>query len=70
MQMIVEEMNILSTVFLGLNKDKIQYPNTELLTKTIINYNRSPDMGETIKIEIDVSNLEGPVEDLWRSIKE
>ncbi|XP_038899729.1 mechanosensitive ion channel protein 10-like isoform X2 [Benincasa hispida] len=51
-QLLVEEMNILTTVFLKLNNEKVYYPNSVLATKPITNYYRSPDMGETIEFSI------------------
>ncbi|KAI3797022.1 hypothetical protein L1987_39712 [Smallanthus sonchifolius] len=58
-QMIVEEMNILTTVFLRYDNQKIIYPNSVLATKPIANYYRSPDMGDAIDFCIHVST---PVE--------
>lgn len=52
-QMIVEEMNILTTVFLKFDKEKIYYPNSVLATKPISNFNRSPDMGDSLEFCID-----------------
>ncbi|XP_028807020.1 mechanosensitive ion channel protein 10-like isoform X2 [Neltuma alba] len=52
-QLLVEEMNILTTVFLKLNNEKVFYPNSVLATKPISNYYRSPDMGDTIEFSID-----------------
>lgn len=49
----VEEMNILTTVFLKLNNEKVYYPNSVLATKPISNYYRSPDMGDTVEFCID-----------------
>ncbi|KAL3514818.1 hypothetical protein ACH5RR_027535 [Cinchona calisaya] len=54
-QMIVEEMNILSTVFLRYDNLKITYPNSVLSTKPISNYYRSPDMGDSIDFCIHIS---------------
>ncbi|KAJ8650584.1 hypothetical protein MRB53_003607 [Persea americana] len=54
-QMIVEEMNILTTVFLRFDNEKIYYPNSVLLTKPISNFNRSPEMSDNIEFAIDVS---------------
>ncbi|OMO86460.1 Mechanosensitive ion channel MscS [Corchorus olitorius] len=51
--MLVEEMNILTTVFLKLDNEKVYYPNSVLATKPISNYYRSPDMGDTIEFSID-----------------
>ncbi|XWS58656.1 hypothetical protein CRYUN_Cryun08bG0053300 [Craigia yunnanensis] len=60
-QMIVEEMNILTTVFLRYDMEKIYYPNSVLLTKPISNFRRSPDMGDSVDFTINVST---PVEDI------
>ncbi|KAF3774567.1 Mechanosensitive ion channel protein 10 [Nymphaea thermarum] len=60
-QMIVEEMNILNTVFLRYDNEKIYYPNAVLITKPISNFYRSPDMGDCVEFSIDVST---PVETL------
>ncbi|XP_065851010.1 mechanosensitive ion channel protein 10 [Euphorbia lathyris] len=57
--LLVEEMNILSTVFLKLNNEKLYYPNSVLATKPISNYYRSPDMGDTVDFSIDFAT---PVE--------
>ncbi|CDP14934.1 unnamed protein product [Coffea canephora] len=54
-QMIVEEMNILSTVFLRYDNEKIYYPNSVLITKPISNFYRSPEMGDTVQFTIDLS---------------
>ncbi|XP_050220240.1 mechanosensitive ion channel protein 10-like [Mercurialis annua] len=51
--LLVEEMNILTTVFLKLDNEKIYYPNSVLATKPISNYYRSPDMGDTVEFSID-----------------
>ncbi|KMS95219.1 hypothetical protein BVRB_010900 [Beta vulgaris subsp. vulgaris] len=55
-QMIVEEMNILTTVFLKFDNHKIIYPNSVLATKPISNYYRSPDMGDAIDFHVHVSS--------------
>ncbi|XWS49345.1 hypothetical protein CRYUN_Cryun13aG0155800 [Craigia yunnanensis] len=54
-QMIVEEMNILTTVFLRYDMEKIYYPNWVLLSKPISNFYRSPEMGDTIDFQIHIS---------------
>ncbi|KAJ8773964.1 hypothetical protein K2173_009395 [Erythroxylum novogranatense] len=51
--LVVEEMDILTTVFLKLDNEKIYYPNSVLATKPISNYYRSPDMGESVEFAID-----------------
>lgn len=53
--MIVEEMNILTTIFLRYDNQKIIIPNSVLATKAIHNYYRSPDMGDAIDFFIHVS---------------
>lgn len=53
--MVVEEMNILTTVFLRYDNQKITYPNSTLSTKAIGNYNRSPDMGDAIEFCVHIS---------------
>jgi hypothetical protein len=57
--MVVEEMNILTTVFLRYDNQKIIYPNSILATKPVGNYYRSPDMGDAIDFCIHIST---PVE--------
>ncbi|XVE69659.1 hypothetical protein DITRI_Ditri10aG0008400 [Diplodiscus trichospermus] len=54
-QMVVEEMNILTTVFLRSDGQKITYPNSLLSAKPIGNFYRSPDMVETIEFCVHVS---------------
>nr|WGO49546.1 mechanosensitive ion channel protein A052810 [Torenia fournieri] len=54
-QLIVEEMNILTTVFLRYDNEKIYYPNAVLITKPISNFYRSPEMGDAVSFTIDVS---------------
>jgi small-conductance mechanosensitive channel len=50
---LVEEMNILTTVFLKLNNEKLYYPNSVLATKPISNYYRSPNMGDSVEFSVD-----------------
>ncbi|GAV60685.1 MS_channel domain-containing protein [Cephalotus follicularis] len=54
-QMVVEEMNILTTVFLRYDNQKIMYPNSVLLTKCISNYYRSPDMGDAVEFCVHIA---------------
>lgn len=54
-QMVVEEMNILTTVFLRYDNTKMVFPNSVLSTKPINNYYRSPDMGDGVEFCIHVS---------------
>jgi mechanosensitive ion channel protein 4/5/6/7/8/9/10 len=50
---LVEEMNILTTVFLKLNNEKLYYPNSVLATKPISNYYRSPNMVDKVEFSVD-----------------
>ncbi|RAL40063.1 hypothetical protein DM860_008203 [Cuscuta australis] len=52
-QLVVEEMDIVTTVFLKVDNEKVYYPNSFLATKAISNYNRSPDMGDSVEFTID-----------------
>uniref|UniRef100_A0A5B7C696 Mechanosensitive ion channel protein n=1 Tax=Davidia involucrata TaxID=16924 RepID=A0A5B7C696_DAVIN len=54
-QMIVEEMNILTTVFLRYDNQKIIFPNSTLATKPISNYYRSPDMGDSVDFYVHIA---------------
>ncbi|KAH7543972.1 hypothetical protein ACOSQ2_031415 [Xanthoceras sorbifolium] len=54
-QMVVEEMNILTTVFLRYDNQKVIYPNSILATKPISNYYRSPDMGDAVEFCVHIS---------------
>lgn len=53
--MVVEEMNILTTVFLRYDNEKIFYPNTVLSTKPISNFYRSPEMSDSVEFAVYVS---------------
>ncbi|KAL5572399.1 hypothetical protein UlMin_021996 [Ulmus minor] len=54
-QMVVEEMNILTTIFLRYDNEKIFYPNSVLATKPISNFYRSPEMGDAVEFAVDFS---------------
>ncbi|XP_041997184.1 mechanosensitive ion channel protein 6-like isoform X2 [Salvia splendens] len=58
-QMVVEEMNILTTVFLRYDNLKIIYPNVTLATRPIGNFYRSPDMGDSVDFVVHITT---PVE--------
>lgn len=68
-QMIVEEMNILSTVFLRFDSEKIYFPNSVLLTKPISNFRRSPDMADMIDFVIDFSTPLDTINNLKKAIQ-
>ncbi|VAI25026.1 unnamed protein product [Triticum turgidum subsp. durum] len=54
-QVVVEEMNIMTTIFLRYDNLKIYYPNSVLATKPIFNFYRSPDMGEGVDFSVHVA---------------
>ncbi|XP_058206562.1 mechanosensitive ion channel protein 10-like [Rhododendron vialii] len=54
-QMVVEEVNILTTIFLRYDNEKIIYPNSVLATKAISNYYRSPEQGDSVEFSVDFS---------------
>ncbi|KAL1554476.1 mechanosensitive ion channel protein 6-like [Salvia divinorum] len=58
-QMVVEEMNILTTVFLRYDNLKIIFPNVTLATRPIGNFYRSPDMGDSVDFVVHIAT---PVE--------
>lgn len=68
-QLMVEEMNILNTVFLKLDNEKIYYPNSVLATKPISNYNRSSDMGDKVEFSIEFMTSLERIEALKEKIK-
>ncbi|CAI0387673.1 unnamed protein product [Linum tenue] len=53
--MVVEEMNLLTTVFLRYDNEKIFYPNSVLVGKPISNFCRSPEMSDSVEFSVDVS---------------
>lgn len=53
--MVVEEMNILTTVFLRDDNTKIIFPNSVLAMKAIHNFYRSPDMGDAVEFCIHIA---------------
>ncbi|XP_065880823.1 mechanosensitive ion channel protein 6-like [Euphorbia lathyris] len=69
-QMVVEEMNILTTIFLRADKQKITYPNSVLATKPIGNFYRSPDMDEVIDFCIHISTPFDKITMIKHRIKE
>jgi len=69
MQMIVEEINILYTVFLPFDNVKVSHPNWQLLSKPIGNYSKNPDMSERIEFSIDVSTGIGTIDQLRTRVK-
>ncbi len=54
-QYVVEEMNILTTVFLGEANAKVWIPNSVLANKLIQNFYRSPEMGDGFEFVVHAS---------------
>lgn len=69
-QMIVEEMNILTTIFLRYDNEKICYPNSVLATKPISNFYRSPEMSDSVEFAVDLSTSVEQIGALKAKIKE
>ncbi|KNA03859.1 hypothetical protein SOVF_205110 [Spinacia oleracea] len=68
-QMVVEEMNILTTIFLRYDNEKIIYPNSVLATKPISNFYRSPEMGDSVEFAIHFSTTVDTIAALKTRIK-
>ncbi|KAK1286809.1 Mechanosensitive ion channel protein 5 [Acorus calamus] len=68
-QMIVEEMNILNTVFVRFDYEKIYYPNAVLLSKPISNFYRSPHMMDIIDFSIDVATPAESISSMKKSVQ-
>ncbi|GLT81133.1 hypothetical protein SLA2020_525360 [Shorea laevis] len=69
-QLIVEEMNILTTIFLRYDNEKIFYPNSVLATKPISNFYRSPEMSDSVEFAVHVSTSVEQIGNLKANIKE
>ena len=68
--MSVDEMNILTTIFLKGNNEKVYYPNAILATKAISNYNRSPEMmGDAVEFAVDFTTSVESLASLRAKIK-
>lgn len=63
-------MNILTTVFLKLDREKMYYPNAVLATKSIGNYYRSPDQGDSLEFAIDYRTPLPKIEKLKDQIRQ
>jgi hypothetical protein len=53
--LLVEEIDLLTTVFLKIDNEKVFYPNSVLISKPISNFYRSPDMGDYVDFGIAFS---------------
>ncbi|CAM8899359.1 unnamed protein product [Rhodiola kirilowii] len=65
---VVEEMNILSTVFLRDDNLKVTYMNFMLAMKGIHNFNRSPDMGDAIDFRVHIATPAEKIEQIKQRI--
>ncbi|XP_015571819.1 mechanosensitive ion channel protein 10-like [Ricinus communis] len=68
-QMVVEEMNILTTTFLRYDGEKIYYPNSVLASKPLGNFYRSPPMMDTVEFAISLGTQMETIEKLQEKIK-
>ncbi|KAM1047211.1 hypothetical protein ACFX2C_026598 [Malus domestica] len=69
-QLVVEEMNIMTTIFLRYDNEIISYPNSVLASKPISNFSRSPDMGDSVEFAVHVSTTADTIVALKARIKE
>ncbi|KAF2287156.1 hypothetical protein GH714_038468 [Hevea brasiliensis] len=68
-QMVVDEMEILTTTFLRFDNARIFYPNSILSTKYICNFYRSPPMMDTVEFAIDLQTPDDDITKLQNIIK-
>ncbi|KAJ9183761.1 hypothetical protein P3X46_007573 [Hevea brasiliensis] len=69
LQMVVDEMKILTTTFLRYDGEKIYYPNSILALKPISNLYRSPPMSECVEFAISLRTSMEIINDLQDNIK-
>ncbi|CAH8286162.1 unnamed protein product [Eruca vesicaria subsp. sativa] len=70
MMLLVEQIDLLTTVFLKIDNEKVFYPNATLISKPISNYYRSPDMGDSIPFSIAFSTPAAKIATLKDKIAE
>ncbi|KAJ0243873.1 hypothetical protein HA466_0198620 [Hirschfeldia incana] len=68
--LLVEEIDLLTTVFLKLDNEKVFYPNATLISKPISNFYRSPDMGDSILFSIAFSTPAAKIATLKEKVAE
>ncbi|KAF8096520.1 hypothetical protein N665_0307s0048 [Sinapis alba] len=68
--LLVEQIDLLTTVFLKIDNEKVFYPNATLISKPISNYYRSPDMGDSILFSIAFSTPTAKIATLKDKITE
>ena len=70
LKLLVEEIDLLTTVFLKIDNEKVFYPNATLISKPISNFYRSPDMGDSILFSIAFSTPAAKIATLKETISE
>nr|VDD18837.1 unnamed protein product [Brassica rapa] len=68
--LLVEQIDLLTTVFLKIDNEKVFYPNATLISKPISNFYRSPDMGDSILFSIAFSTPTAKIATLKDKIAE
>ncbi|XP_076931250.1 mechanosensitive ion channel protein 6-like isoform X2 [Bidens hawaiensis] len=68
-QLIVDDMTMLTTVFMRSDNQKVIYPNNMLATKSIGNFSRSPAMDDEIEFSINISTPRDKIEEMKKEIK-
>ncbi|KAF2578229.1 hypothetical protein F2Q68_00000681 [Brassica cretica] len=68
--LLVEEIHLLTTVFLKIDNEKVFYPNATLVSKPISNFYRSPDMGDAVEFSIAFSTPAAKIATLKEKIAE
>ncbi|XP_010417190.1 PREDICTED: mechanosensitive ion channel protein 9-like [Camelina sativa] len=68
--LLVEEIHLLTTVFLKIDNEKVFYPNAVLISKPISNFYRSPDMGDYVELSIAFSTPAAKIATLKEKITE
>lgn len=71
LQMVVEDIRILTTTLVRYDNGKVFYPNSVLATKPITNFYRSTgNMKDSVEFTIDASNATVSIEALKSRIQE
>lgn len=70
MKLLVEEIDLLTTVFLKVDNEKVFYPNAVLISKPISNFYRSPDMGDFVDFSIAFSTPAAKIATLKEKVAE
>lgn len=70
MQLVVEEIGLISTVFLKNNNEKVICLNSVLLTKSISNLNRTSDLRVALELLVSGTTSSETISALKRQIDE